>query len=153
MADTTPIVLYARVKPLNPRQGYVLNRYHFLGNLFVGGQRPNWYRVTKEYADFCRLDKQETGVDSFDIVTEAEKMAIDAKEEQLRLVELGLLSATMPAPQARQAIDIRSAADKAVPARGNARTEAVPATTSKSLDGGGAPSGDLTTKDFHIGAK
>jgi hypothetical protein len=145
--------LYARVKPLNPRQGYVLNRYHFLGNLFVGGQRPNWYKITEEYAGYCRADRQETGVDSFDVVTEAEKVAIDAKEEQLHLVELGLLSATVAGPAARQAMEIKMPTDKAAPARGNARTEAVPVTASKSLDGGELSHGDLTTKDFGIGAK
>ncbi len=137
--------LYARVKPLNPRQGYVLNRYHYLGNLFVGGPRPTWYKVSPEYAAYCRQDVQETGVPSFDVVTEAEKQEIDAKEEQLRLVELGFMSATVAAPPSRQAIDIQ---DARVPAaRGAARAEAVPLTVEK-------PSGgDLTTGDLALGAK
>lgn len=144
--------LYVRVKPYNPRQGYILNRYHFLGNLFVGGARPTWYRVTQEYADFCREDRQETGLPAFDIVTEAEKLEIDAKEEQLRLVELGLLSATINAPHARQPIDIREvkpAEAKPALSRGASRTDAVPLQTSKEISG----PGDLNTDDLRMGAK
>lgn len=133
---------YVRLKAQNPKQGYGLVRYHFCGHLFIGGARPTWYKVNEELADLCRNDYQESGKPAFDVVTESEKLTIDQEEEQRRLVSLGLLSATMPAPRAAATQDIRQA-----PTKAPGRFDAIPADPSEPVPG------VMTSREIGIGAK
>lgn len=132
---------YVRLKAQNPKQGYSLVRYHFFGHLFQGGPRPIWYKVSPDLAELCRNDYQESGKPAFDVVTEHEKLSIDQEEEQRRLVSLGLLSATIPAPRGAQTQDIREA-----PTKAPARFEAIP-------EAPAAHPGVTTSRELGIGAK
>lgn len=134
MADEN---FYVRVKISDDRRGFKVSRYHFAGHLFVGGDRPVWYRVHKDLANLCRQDIQENGVPTFDVVSGEEKVAIDTEEEKRRLVMIGLVSATTVAPRGTQAIDLRAPELAAV--KGSARLGAVPE----------AGSGDLTSADLN----
>ncbi len=133
MADSTS---YVRLKIADPKRGFNISRYHFAGHLFVGGERPVWYRVKPDLAQLCKEDVQENGVSTFDVVTAEEKAAIDGIEENRRLVQLGLLSATVATPRGAQAIDLSNAELAAT--RGSARSMAVPT----------AGAGDLNTNDL-----
>ncbi len=133
MADVN---LFVRLKISDPKRGFNVSRYHFAGHLFVGGDRPVWYRVKPDLARLCKEDTQENGIATFDVVSAEEKVEIDSIEENRRLVQLGLLSATMQAPRGAQAIDLSNAELAAT--RGSGRAEAVPT-------GGG----DLSTRDLN----
>ncbi len=126
---------FVRLKPYNPKQGYNVTRYFFQNNLFVGGDRPNWYKVSREFAAVCKKDEQENGVKTFDVVTKEEQAAINEIEENRRLVSIGLMAATHAVPAPKQAIDLSHKA--------SGRSEAVPLATG----------GDLSTRDLNLGAK
>jgi len=125
---------YARLKPFNPRQGYTLNRYHFMENLFIGGERPTWYRVDDALAAVLKLDTQESGRFSFDVLTPDEKHAVDKIEEERRMVALGMMSATFTPPAKAGPVDL--VAPRA------SRAEAIPESKTSRSEGG-----DLTSAD------
>jgi hypothetical protein len=133
MADSNS---YVRLKIEDRKRGFNVSRYHFAGHLFVGGDRPVWYRVKSDLAQLCKEDTQENGIPTFDVVTAEEKVAIDSVEENRRLVQLGLLSATVATPRGAQAIDLSTTELAAT--RGSARLAAVPV----------AGAGDLTSADL-----
>lgn len=139
---------YVRLKSHDPKRGYGMVRYHFLGNLFQGGQRPVWYKVDTELAKRCSEDRQENGNPTFDVVSEAEKLDIDAEEERRRLVSMGLLSATASSPRALQALDIRTSAPMPINAAG--RFDAIPK-DGNTLDANHP--GVTTSRELGIGAK
>lgn len=129
-------MLFARLKPYNPKQGYILNRYHFQGNLFVGGERPTWYRVDDELGRRLKTDEQETGRAAFDVMTGEEKSVIDKVEEERRMVAMGMMAATFSVPSRLAPVDL-------VKPTASAREEAIPATRQRDNDGG-----DLTSTDL-----
>lgn len=128
-------MLYARLKPFNFKQGFILNRYHFQGNLFVGGERPTWYRVDEALGRLLKADEQETGRASFDVVTPEEKVVIDKIEEERRMVQMGMMAATLPVTARANPVDL-------TPARASARESAIPESRKTS------ESGDLSTVDL-----
>ncbi len=72
-----------RLKPYNPRKGFVVRRYHVRGILFR--EDRGWYRCTDDALAerLGKLRQRDTDPDSpqlFDIVTEAEAQEIDARE-------------------------------------------------------------------------
>jgi hypothetical protein len=75
--------LLVRLKPYDPRRGFVLRRFTFKGVKFH--EERGWYRVPKPLADYLSGVKQ---VDSdlysplaFDIASDDEAKAVDAREE------------------------------------------------------------------------
>lgn len=72
-----------RLKPFNGK-AYVLRTYTVRSKKFVGGERPAWYSVSEELAKYLRTVHQRPGDEdtplAFDVCTEAEARAIDAKE-------------------------------------------------------------------------
>lgn len=159
---------YARLKPFVGRKGspFKTVNFTFRGQLFQGGDRPTWYKVSEEYARQLRLVTQDEGVaPMFDVADDAEKAAIDQKEEQLRLVALGHISATHAAPSPPTAIDLTTphsaplkpptGLEKAPAASPAAREAAIPTTAGidEDLDPRGSDAsvrsgGDLTTRDL-----
>lgn len=137
---------YARLKALDPKRGYAMVRYHFAGNLFQGGLRPTWYKVDEMLAKLCAEHRQDNGLAAFDVVTETEKLDIDAEEERRRLVSMGLLSATASSPRAAQALDIRTVPNDKAPGR----FDAIPTDRSDGISG---VAGVTTSRELGIGAK
>jgi len=119
------IELFARLKPYAPRLGLRLRRLHFGGNLYQGGDRPTWYKVTPEMAAKLKQIKQDAGAAAFDIVDADEKKVIDVKEEERRLVALGVMSETVAKPGERTAVDLTVKPEPAVAAP-IAREAAIP---------------------------
>jgi hypothetical protein len=74
----------ARIKPRDPTHGHVLRRYSYRGAKFEEGK--GWYRVNKEVAEYLRSVPQQAHDPrsplAFDVCTEAEAKAIDAKEAE-----------------------------------------------------------------------
>jgi hypothetical protein len=77
---------YVRLKPYNPEKGYVRQRYMRNGRLY--DVTKGWYRVDEDVAEELRTvtqlehDLSERPLDAFDICTEAERKAIDKKEQK-----------------------------------------------------------------------
>lgn len=130
---------YARLKPHNHKQGYILYRYHFQGHLFNGGERPTWYRVDDGLAQVLQNDVQETGRQSFDVVSAEEKVAIDKIEEERRMVQMGMMSATLPLLSRPNPVDLLSI-------RPVSRESAIP--EARRSETNTAPGGDLVSRDF-----
>ena len=72
-----------RLKPYDPRRGYVLRRFTFRGIKFH--EERGWYRVDKDVADYLRSVRQVASDKhaplAFDVCTEAEAQALDAEQE------------------------------------------------------------------------
>jgi hypothetical protein len=92
-------VLFARVKPYNPKRGHVCRRVIVLGTLWEGGSGvppdtiPTWTKVNAAQAQALKACKQ---VDNdaysqriFDIVTAEQRAQIDHREEQYRKSIMG----------------------------------------------------------------
>lgn len=76
--------LLVRLKPYDPRRGYVLRRYTYLGIKFQAGR--GWYRVEKAVGDYLR-GVHEVPTDSysplaFDVCTEEEAKRLEATEHE-----------------------------------------------------------------------
>ena len=73
-----------RLKPHDPRRGFVLRRYTYRGIKFH--VERGWYRVTKDVADYLKDVRQVAGQEhsppAFDICSDDEAKAIDAKEKE-----------------------------------------------------------------------
>lgn len=73
--------MYIRLKPHNPRRGHVLRRFCFKGKVFHVGR---WYKVSEAFAQqVSELHQKHYDEDSpyaFDVATEAQARAIEAKE-------------------------------------------------------------------------
>ncbi len=74
--------MLVRLKPHDPRRGFVLRRYTYLGIKFH--EERGWYRVDKTVADYLRSVRQEPGDEyspvAFDVCTDSEAQALDNKE-------------------------------------------------------------------------
>jgi hypothetical protein len=138
--------LFARLKPLDPRRGQSLQRLHVGKVLYLGGDRPAWYKVGKALAAELSKRTQANGAPAFDIVTAADRKRIDEEEERRRLVALGLVSATVAAPATREAVDL-TRTEKSSP---GAREAAIPASAREDEIPLEPPAraGDLTTADL-----
>ena len=71
-----------RLKPYDPRRGFVLRGYTFQGIKFRAER--GWYKVTEKVAEYLRGVHQVAGNEysppAFDVCTESEAENIDAKE-------------------------------------------------------------------------
>ncbi|HJK90608.1 MAG TPA: hypothetical protein RMH85_18860 [Polyangiaceae bacterium LLY-WYZ-15_(1-7)] len=74
--------LLVRLKPYDPRRGFVLRRYTYRGIKFH--EERGWYRVDKEVGEYLRSVRQVPGDEhaplAFDVHTEAEAKALEADE-------------------------------------------------------------------------
>lgn len=74
--------VFVRLKPYDPRRGYVLRRYTYRGIKFQ--EERGWFRVPKDVADYLRAVHQVPGDEhsplAFDCCTEAEAKSLEAKE-------------------------------------------------------------------------
>ncbi len=75
--------LLVRLKPYDPRRGYVLKRYCYAG-IRIHVER-GWYRVQKAIGDYLRTVRQAWNDPfsplAFDVCTDEEAKALDVKEE------------------------------------------------------------------------
>ncbi len=75
--------LLVRLKRYDPRRGHVLRRFSYAG-VTVHEER-GWYRVAKEIGEYLRTARQVPGDNysplAFDVCTDEEAKAIDAKDE------------------------------------------------------------------------
>lgn len=75
--------LLVRLKPYDPRRGFVLRRFTYQGIRFH--EERGWYRVTKSVADYLakvpQRDSDPHAPLAFDVATEDEARALDAREE------------------------------------------------------------------------
>lgn len=103
--------LLVRLKPYDPRRGFVLRRYTYAGIRFQ--DERGWYRVERRVAEYLRavrtVPTDHYSPLAFDVCTEAEAKALDAGESEAAKVK-------------------RSATDdlKVVPARGAVITDDLP---------------------------
>ncbi len=106
--------LLVRLKPYDPRRGFVLRRFTYAGIRFQGER--GWYRVEKPVAERLRATRSVASDPysplAFDVCTEAEAKALDNAEADAAKFK-------------------RSATDdlKVVPARGSVTTEDLPKST------------------------
>lgn len=107
--------VYVRLRPYDPRRGNVVRRYCIGGQLFITDQdtkRPIWYQVPVAFARQLQELRQTEAYNSpplFDIVDEEGYQEIFRHEEQLRLVEMGLMASQAIKPQVQpKAIDLRA---------------------------------------------
>jgi len=75
--------MLVRLKPYDPRRGFVLRRFTYAGIKFH--EERGWYRVDKAVADYLRTVHEAPESDftplAFDVCTEDDAKAIDAREE------------------------------------------------------------------------
>jgi hypothetical protein len=75
--------LLVRLKPHDARRGHVLRRYTYLGIKLH--QERGWYRVAKDVAEYLRgvhqVASDEYSPLAFDVCTDEEAKALDAREE------------------------------------------------------------------------
>jgi hypothetical protein len=75
--------LLVRLKPHDPRRGHVLRRFTYAGIKFH--EERGWYRVTKPIGEYLRAVRQvaedEYAPPAFDVCTEEEAKALDARED------------------------------------------------------------------------
>lgn len=106
--------LFVRLKPFDPRRGFVLRRFSYGGIRFQG--EHGWCRVERKVGEYLRavrtVPADEYAPLAFDVCTEAEAKAIDASESDAARLK-------------------RSATDelKVTPARGTVTTEDMPKPT------------------------
>ena len=75
--------LLVRLKPLDPRRKFVLRRYAYAGIVFQ--EVHGWYRVSHAIGEYLRgvrqLEFDAYSPGAFDVCTDAEAQAIDAREK------------------------------------------------------------------------
>ena len=75
--------MLVRLKPYDPRRGFVLRRFTYAGIKFH--EERGWYRVDKAVADYLRGVRESPESDftplAFDVCSDDEAQAIDAREE------------------------------------------------------------------------
>lgn len=107
--------VYVRLAPYAPRHGNMVQRYVYRGQLFTGGDRPTWYKVSKALADELKLKRQVDGDmlsrPLFEIKDEEEKELIQAEEHRRALAALGVTTPTMPVPHDLRPADTLEIAD------------------------------------------
>jgi len=106
-------VMFVRLKPFNPKIGHHVQRYHYKRQLYQQDQstsRPIWYKVDGRLAADLVQHKQNPNdplsQPLFDIVSPSEHSKIMSEEEKLRLVELGITTATQVKPVPKAPIDL-----------------------------------------------
>ena len=76
--------LFVRLKPYDPRRGYVLRRYTYRGIKFH--EERGWFRVPKDVAEYLRAVHQSPGDEhsplAFDVCSEAEAKNLETKEKE-----------------------------------------------------------------------
>ena len=76
--------MLVRLKPHDPRRGYVLRRYTYRGIKFH--EERGWYRVEKSVADYLRQIRQVAGDEhsppAFDVCTDDEAKAVDVRDKE-----------------------------------------------------------------------
>ena len=76
--------IHVRLKPYNPRRGAILRKYVLVDRKLTFQEERGWYKVDAEVADYLATVRQvhgdELSLEAFDICTEAEAKAIDARE-------------------------------------------------------------------------
>lgn len=76
--------MLVRLKPFDPRRGYVLRRYTYAGVKFH--EERGWYRVEKRVADYLRTVRQQPAdphaPTAFDVCTEDEAKTLDARDKE-----------------------------------------------------------------------
>ncbi|MGO8997695.1 MAG: hypothetical protein ACLQVI_30630 [Polyangiaceae bacterium] len=77
--------MLVRLKPHDPRRRFVLRRFAYAGVLFHGER--GWYRVPRDLAAYLRgvrqLEFNPYSPPAFDVCTEDEARAVDAREREL----------------------------------------------------------------------
>jgi hypothetical protein len=77
-------ILLCRLKKYNARRGHVLRRYTYRGIKFQ--EERGWYRVAKAVADYLATVRQVASDEhsplAFDVCTEKEAAAMDAKDKE-----------------------------------------------------------------------
>lgn len=75
--------MLVRLKPYDPRRGHVLRRFTYAGVKIQ--EERGWHRVSKAVADYLRavraIASDEYSPLAFDVCTDEEAKALDAKEE------------------------------------------------------------------------
>lgn len=76
--------LFVRLKPFDPRRGHLLRRYTYRGIKFQ--DERGWYHVPQDVGEYLRTVHQVSGDEhsplAFDVGTEAEAKALDAKDKE-----------------------------------------------------------------------
>jgi hypothetical protein len=142
-------VFFARLRPLSRSKGAATQRLHIFGTLFIGGDRPLWYRVDAATATKLRDARLDNGVAPFEVYDEAEKVKIEQREQERFMVAAGLMAEAATQPAARAAVDL-TAPKNAPPA---AREAALPASDDEAEVDQDDPlvpvgGGDMTTSDL-----
>lgn len=91
--------IYVRLYPFAPRRGYVARGVVMDGQVYKGGERPNWYCVSSAVAETLRPLKQIHNLgdskDLFQIVYETEKLQIESDEQKRFLASIGAIGETL----------------------------------------------------------
>jgi len=88
--------LLVRLKPYDPRRGFVLRRFTYKGIKFQ--EERGWYRVEKQVADYLagvrQVDHDAHSPPAFDVQSDEEAKALDAREESEAKTRKNALEAT-----------------------------------------------------------
>ena len=88
--------LLVRLKPYDPRRGFVLRRFTYKGIKFQ--EERGWYRVEKPVADYLagvrQVEHNPHSPLAFDVQTDEEAKALDAREESEAKTRKNALEAT-----------------------------------------------------------
>lgn len=99
--------LYVRLKPYNAQQGILVRRYiigRFAFTTDPSTERPIWNIIDRKevermgLANLKQVESESRSLPLFDILTPEEYAGVEKREQDLRLVELGLISATNSVP-------------------------------------------------------
>jgi hypothetical protein len=80
----TPGAMHVRLKPYNPRQGYVMRRFRAFGIEFVEGR--GWYEVPRDIADYLRTVRSNGDASpfAFDVCTAESAQQIEENEKRMK---------------------------------------------------------------------
>jgi hypothetical protein len=91
--------IYARLYPFSPRRGYTTRGYSYDGQTYKGGERPNWYCISQDLAGKLKPLLQQHDVEDskplFQIVSETEKLQLEATEQDRFLASIGAIGETI----------------------------------------------------------
>lgn len=121
--------VWVRLQPHNPKRGFTQMRYHYSDQLYVGGVKPNWYKVKAGRAaileELSQDDQDPNSPPLFELADEAMKNEIDQKELQRRMVQLNLLAHNAPIPTTALPTSVDLTTDAL---KGGGREAAIPPT-------------------------
>jgi len=105
--------LWARLTPFDEKRGAVVKRFGIYGTMYQGGITPTWYKISPELAAklIPRLqnDNDPRSLELFQIYSEEDRQRVDARENELRLAQIGLVSASAAIPVTPlRSIDLRA---------------------------------------------